>query len=75
VAREAGLAVPSRSDLERSIFATSRIENYLASFVEAKKIKLFPAICVPPVGILMIWSIDSRILIGWKMRVGSNVVS
>ncbi len=49
--------------------ATLRIESYLASFVEAKKIELFPAIAVPWVGILMIWTINSAIPINRKLRV------
>jgi hypothetical protein len=38
--------------------AALRIENYLASLVEAKKIEPFPPISVPWLGILVIMQID-----------------
>ncbi len=67
--RTARPGVTSGRNRANSSSAASRIENYLASFVEAKKIELFPAISVPWIGILMIRSINSAISINRKMRV------
>jgi hypothetical protein len=73
MAGTATLEVCSQWNYWRRASATLRIENYLASFVEAKKIELFLAIRANRVAILMIRSNVRGTPINRKTMVESTV--